>query len=254
MMLIAIDIGNTKIKCGEFTSYTLSKFSSFNDEADVLNYLSSRNKNEIAISSVVPDKTKTLTKEIQKLSGKTPFIITREIKTNLKISYKNPETLGADRLCSAEGAYLLFRNSEKVKNYKEGVYILSVDMGTATTITVIEYPANFIGGLISPGINMMFDSLVRNTAQLPHLDVNNFESIIGNDTNTSIASGVITSVSGMIEKTINYLIKDKSAEEVLVYLTGGNAKQIIPHLKFKFVYDEGLVLYGIYSLWKKNKA
>ena len=172
------------------------------------------------------------------------------IKTNLTIDYKTPETLGIDRLCSAEGAFLLFKNSEKYKNYKEGSYILSIDFGTATTINMIDYPGRFIGGLIAPGIDTMFESLKLRTSQLPLLSISNFVSTIGKDTKSSIASGIVTSVIGMIEKTINNL----SAQNVFVYLTGGNAKKIIPHLNFEFVYEEGLVLYGINALYEMNKT
>ncbi len=139
-MLIAIDIGNSRIKAGKFTNDKLTEFHSFKDISDVLGFLKSNSKDNVAISSVVPDKTKIISEEVKKITGKSPFIITKDIKTNLTIDYKTPETLGIDRLCSAEGAFFLFKNSEKYKNYKEGTYILSIDFGTATTINVIEYP------------------------------------------------------------------------------------------------------------------
>jgi type III pantothenate kinase len=264
-MLIAIDIGNSRIKTGKFLNNKLIEFHSFNNIPDVLTFLNSQSKNEIAISSVVPDKTTRLRRaeEVLKLTVKSPFIISKDIKTNLTISYKTPDTLGTDRLCSAEGAFFLFKNTEKYKSYNTGTYILSIDFGTATTINVIEHPGKFIrqglalprliGGLIAPGLEMMFESLQQKTAQLPHLDVSNFISTIGEDTNSSIASGVVTSVVGMIERTIYYLEKEKSAKEVFVYLTGGNAKKIIPHLDFAFTYEEGLVLYGINALYELNK-
>jgi type III pantothenate kinase len=269
-MLIAIDIGNTRIKAGKFVHDKLTEFLSFNNVTGVLKFLKSESvlkahqplteKNNIAISSVVPDKTKIISEEVFKITGKSPFIISKDIKTNLTISYKSPETLGIDRFCSAEGALFLFNNSEKYKNYNVGSYILSIDFGTTTTINVVEHPGNFIGGLIAPGLEMMFESLKQKTAQLPHLGVSDFTSLIGNDTNSSIASGVITSVVGMIEKTINHL-KEKtvgtrralSLQEVFIYLTGGNAKKIIPYLNFDFIYEEELVLYGINALYELNK-
>ncbi len=120
------------------------------------------------------------------------------------------------------------------------------------TINVIQYPGKFIGGLIAPGLEMMFESLKNKTAQLPRLSVNDFISIIGNDTNSSIASGVLTSAVGMIGKIINHLKKENSAEEIFTYVTGGNAEKIISHLDFDFVVEEGLVLYGINALWELN--
>ncbi len=269
-MLIAIDIGNTRIKAGRFVKDKLTEFLSFNNVSDVLTFLKSNSKNNprIAISSVVPSKTKIISEEVYRITGKSPFIISKDIKTNLTISYKTPETLGIDRLCSAEGAFFLFKNSDKYlsavrqdKSYNTGTYILSIDFGTATTINVIEHHGKFIGGLIAPGIEMMFESLKQRTAQLPHLNISDFISTIGNDTNTSIASGVVTSIVGMIEKTINYLKNEKSVgtrrelslQEVFVYITGGNAKKIIPFLNLDFIYEEGLVLYGINALYNLNK-
>jgi type III pantothenate kinase len=252
-MLIAIDIGNTRIKAGKFYDNKLIEFVSFNDVSLITSYLKPHTMDSVAIASVVPSRTKVITENVKKITKKSPFIITKDIKLNLKISYKTPETLGVDRICSAEGAFYLFKNSKKFKSYKKGTYILSIDFGTATTINVIEYPRKFIGGLIAPGVDMMFDSLNHNTAQLHHLEVSSFKSTIGNDTNSSIASGVVTSIIGMIEKTIDHLKKEKSAKDVFVYITGGNAKKIIPFLNFDFVYEEGLVLYGINALWELNK-
>ena len=249
-MLIAVDIGNSRIKAGKFIENRISEFHSFKDLNDILSFLQSNSEDNIAVSSVVPEKTNIIAEEIKKITGRSPFIITKDIKTNLTIDYKTPETLGIDRLCSAEGAFLLFKNSEKYKNYKEGSYILSIDFGTATTINMIDYPGRFIGGLIAPGIDTMFESLKLRTSQLPLLSISNFVSTIGKDTKSSIASGVVISLVGMIEKTINNL----SAQNVFVYLTGGNAKKIIPHLNFEFVYEEGLVLYGINALYEMNKT
>ncbi len=276
-MLIAIDLGNSRIKAGKFKNDQLTEIFSSAATKDILTFLKSDSEpkahqpraeiNDIAVSSVVPGKTKIISDEVYKITGKSPFIISKDIKTNLTISYKTPETLGIDRLCSAEGAFFLFKNSIKYlsaakhdKNYTSGTYILSIDFGTATTINVIEYPGKFIGGLIAPGLEMMFESLKKNTAQLPDVNISDFKSVIGTDTNSSIASGVVTSVVGMIEKTINYLQKEKvetrhalSLHKVFVYVTGGNVKKIIPYLNFDFIYEEGLVLYGINALYELNK-
>lgn len=253
-MLIAIDIGNTRIKAGKFTNDKLTEIFSSQDTSEVLTFLKSYTKSDFAIASVVPDKTKIFSDEVYRLTGKFPFIISIDIKKNLAIVYKTPETLGTDRLCSAEGAFFLYKNSKKYKTYNKGTYILTIDFGTATTVNVIEHPGKFIGGLIAPGFEMMFESLKQKTAQLPYLDVSSFTSTIGNETNSSIASGIVTSVVGMIEKIINYLVRTMHALSLHIYITGGNATKIIPHLNFDIVHEEGLVLYGIYALWELNKT
>jgi type III pantothenate kinase len=251
-MLLTIDIGNSKIKAAIFDQGKITSSDSFYEENIFESYLKNHNFSKCAICSVVPEKSKTIVQQITKLKDISPFIISSNIKTNLSISYKTPATLGTDRLCSAEGAYFLFKNFEKYKNYSGRTYILSIDFGTATTINVIEYPEKFIGGLIAPGIDLMFNLLNKNTAQLPNVDINDYDDIIGNSTDSSIASGVVSSVSGMVEKVINS-IKDKfSAKEIFVYLTGGNAKKIIPFLEIEFTFEENLVHLGINELYKLN--
>ncbi len=251
-MLLAIDIGNSRIKIAKFNQDKIVSQASFTKPSELKSSISNSETNDYAICSVVPEKSKTIFEMIKNTTGKSPLLISNSIKTNLEITYKTPETLGADRLCSAEGAFFLFKNSKQFKNYINKTFILSIDFGTATTINVIEYPGKFIGGLIAPGFDIMFSSLKQGTAQLPVVNISDFSSIIGESTKSSIASGVVTSVTGMIEKTILSLKKEKSADRILIYITGGNAKKIIPFLNFDFVHEENLVLYGINSLAKIN--
>lgn len=251
-MLLTIDIGNSSIKAAIFDKDKLVSQFRENDLSKFIFAIKNYPFENAAICSVVPGITKKLSAKIKEEFKITPFVLTKDIKSNIKIEYKTPETLGIDRLCSVEGGYFLFKNSEKYKEYRDGVYILTIDFGTATTINVIEYPKKFIGGLIAPGIEMMFESLNKKTAQLPNADISNFHSIIGNDTNSSISSGVVTSVTGIIEKTIIYLKKEKSAKDIFIYATGGNAGKIIPYFNFDFVYVETLVLYGVKDLWMHN--
>lgn len=253
-MLVAIDIGNTNIKIGKFKNNRLVRITKFEKAESAIDHISSIKIENVAISSVVPAKTKLISEEIKKVGGTEPFLITKEAKTNLTTSYKSIDTLGIDRLCSAEGAFYLYKRSEEYKNYNDKTFIISIDMGTATTINIVKYPGEFIGGLIAPGIEMMFEALHSQTAQLPKVDTDDFNSFIGTDTKSSIASGVVSSVIGMIGKTIDYLKKKESAKEIFVYITGGSAKKIIPYLNLDFIYEEGLVLYGINALWGMNKV
>ncbi len=252
-MLLVIDIGNSRIKTAIFDQDKIISSDSFIDQIKFESYLKSQDITEIAICSVVPDKAKLITQQISGLKGISPFVITNDMKTNLSVTYKTPETLGIDRLCSAEGAFFLFKKSKTHKSYNRKTYILTIDFGTATTINIIEYPGKFIGGLIAPGIDMMFESLNKKTAQLPDVIVSDFNSVIGDGTKSSIASGVINSNVGLIEKNLDYLKEEKSAKEIIVYLTGGNANKIIPHLNFEFIYEENLVFYGINTLYIQNK-
>jgi len=253
-MLLAIDIGNSSIKTAIFDKDKLVQHFRETDLSKFSSIIKNHSFNNVSICSVVPELTEKVSARIKDEFSITPFILTKDIQFKLDINYKTPETLGIDRLCSAEGAFHLFKNSDKFKNYNKDIYILTIDFGTATTINIIEYPGKFIGGLIAPGLEMMFDSLNKKTAQLPDVNISHFNSIIGIDTNSSIASGVVTSVTGMIEKTINYLKKEKAASDIFIYITGGNSKNIIPYLNFEYIYEDALVLYGVKALWKLNNS
>jgi len=251
-MLLACDIGNTNIKTGLFKGDTLAERKMFKDSISFGTYLQSISVDKIAASSVVPAITNSITKTCKELKNITPFIISREALFNLEVNYNSPETLGIDRLCSAEGAFYLYGISEDYNNYQEGTYILSVDLGTATTINVVSYPGLFTGGIIAPGITMMFESLNKNTAQLPNASEKYYDDFIGQSTFSSIASGVLNSAAGLIKSTIEYLKSDRKAASLKIFITGGNAEKLIPYLNFEFKYVPELVLLGVKTIYEKN--
>ena len=253
-MFLAIDIGNTRIKSALFEDNDIHEINSFTDVGSLLNY-SSTKKNilDIAISSVVPSTANSLSEHLNKYLRVEPFIINSNSKFSLKNEYKSPNTLGIDRLCSAEGAFFLFKQSQKFKNYSDKDFIITIDFGTATTINFVRYPGVFLGGIIAPGVKTMFDSLRTNTAQLPEVNLKDFNNFIGSDTKESIASGVLNSTLGLIEKAITNLKQDYQAKNIFIYITGGNADEILKYVKFDYIFEESLVLLGIKAVWELNK-
>ena len=252
-MLLAFDIGNSRIKAGVFSNNNFVEFYSFENFESFHKIFLNQNFDQIAISSVVPKLTEKLIIKLKDYSEVTPFVIDRNVKLNLKIEYNSIETLGVDRICSAEGAFHLYKKSHEFGNYNSTTFILSIDFGTATTINIISFPGIFIGGAIAPGIQMMFDTLNSKTAQLPNVSELNYKSIIGKDTFSSIASGVINSTIGFIERTINHLKSEMNGSEFKIFITGGNAEKFAPHLNFEFSLVKELVLIGIKSIYDKNK-
>ena len=99
----------------------------------------------------------------------------------------------------------------------------------------------------------MLKSLNEKTAQLPLPDLNNYKGLIGNSTNISIISGVVTSTIGMINETVNHLSEVSHQIRPLIFITGGNAKYILPHLKHKVLFEEALVLKGVNVIYELNK-
>jgi type III pantothenate kinase len=253
-MLLTLDIGNTNIKSALFEDDKLIEFIIYSDINKLVKYLSESKITEVAICSVNPPNEKLLTENISAKSIKL-FRASIQNKFNFQIKYETPETLGMDRVCSAAGALQI---AIREKLISKNQYLMTIDFGTATTINVVNPQREFIGGLIEPGIFTMLKSLNEKTAQLPLPDLNDYKGLIGNSTNTSIISGVINTTVGMISETINYLSSISEQRIPLIFATGGNAKYILPYLKYKVLFEEALVLKGlkvVYNLntpWLKN--
>ncbi len=246
-MLLTLDIGNTNIKSALFTNDQINDFKIHTSVSSVLEYIRQITFSSAAICSVNPASQKILSDE---LSLKKIVIFETEIhqEFNVEINYQTPSTLGMDRVCSVVGA-LEMATQEKI--ISEGQYLITIDFGTATTINVVSPQRKFIGGLIAPGIKTMLSSLNDKTAQLPLPDVQSYKGLIGNSTNSSIASGVITATIGMINETINKLKAD-SNKDVLVYVTGGNSQFIVTHLNLKVNFEKALVLKGLKIIYDLN--
>jgi len=249
-MLLACDIGNTNIKAGIFTNDKLTEFHFFQEITPLIDLIKTNKLRDIAVSSVVPLTTIQLIDNLHSLKLN-PIIINKDSIFNLKIDYDSRETLGIDRICSAEGSYYLY---SREKELKKDQIIISIDLGTATTLNIIKYPGIFAGGIIAPGTDLMFRSLKNDTAQLPKVSSKAYRNIIGRTTNESIASGVLHSSAGLIERAIKLIQAETNAREVIIYITGGNFENIQRFLNFDYVYEKGLVLYGINAIHKKNRG
>ncbi len=244
-MFLACDIGNSKIKAGLFKENNIDELYSFDTVEQIADIFSEKEISFTGISSVVPRKLKHLT-DILALNQSPYHLISINSRLNLKVNYKTPASLGTDRICSAEGAFLL---NGKMKTDE---VVISVDFGTATTLNIIKYPGEFIGGVIAPGVEMMGEALHFHTAQLPKIGFSDFEGTIGDSTNSSIAGGLVNSAVGMIERVLNFIKSTEMTKKMKIYITGGNAENIIPHLGFEFVYEKNLVLYGIKAIIDLN--
>ncbi len=244
-MFLACDIGNSRIKAGLLSGKKVIETFSFENVEQLKEIYGAKQISLTGISSVVPKSTDTLINFLENRSQHY-HRITKDSRFNLKINYKTPDTLGTDRLCSSEGALLLNGN------LKDGEIILTIDMGTATTINIVKYPAEFIGGVIAPGAAMMGEALHSYTAQLPLAGFSDFEGMIGNSTRSSISSGLINSTLGMIDRMTSYIKQTFNPGRVHTYITGGNAEKLFPYINFDYAYEKDLVLYGIKAVADLN--
>ncbi len=253
-MLLAIDIGNTNvvIGCIRNESVMLSgriisvhTFSCEEYSAEMKGILDagSINMNDIEgsiISSVVPQLTNTLERAVRVLTNTTPVMVGPRLKTDLNLLIENPDQLGSDRIVDAAAA----------ANYY-GRPVIIIDMGTATTISVVDENSNFLGGMIMPGVKSSLEALANRAAQLPHVKVNEAGNLIGRNTVECIQSGSIYGNAAMIDGIVRRLRK-QIGQHATVVATGGLSQLIVPHCEEEIIYDEHLLLKGLYLLYIKN--
>ncbi len=225
-MILTIDLGNSQLYGGVYNGEELIlQFRKFNrhqyssDEIGLfLNSVLRENKiipddiSQISICSVVPQANHAIINGCRKYFNVEPFILKPGAKTGLKIKYKNPTEVGADRIINAIAGYNLFPN----KN------LIIVDFGTATTFCAITKEKEYLGGIILPGINISMESLERNAAQLPKVEIKEMGKVIGKTTQESIQSGLYFGQIGMIKEIKSRIIKEAfKNDKPIVIGTGG---------------------------------
>ncbi len=255
-MVLAIDIGNTNVVIGGFENgkicFTERLSTNRNSTASeyAMSIKSVLDFNGLAnhpfeggiLSSVVPMVTNAVKTAVEKITGQNVIVVGPGVKTGLKILLDNPNQLGSDRVADAVAA---------TNNYPCPMVI--VDLGTATTVSVIDANKNFIGGMIIPGVNMSLDSLANRTSQLPHISLDPPKRLIGRNTVDCMRSGIIyataSSLDGLVER-----IENELGQSCTLITTGGLSKVIVPFCKRNMVIDDHLLLKGLMIIYEKNKA
>lgn len=251
-MILTCDIGNSRVKFGSFIGEELIEFRAFDRVDDSIKFILELQPAVIAISSVASFKLSQLINAIKPKFLSNIFFVDRHQHFNLIINYDSPATLGIDRICSAEGAIYLLQKDKHLNQIFENDFIMTVDFGTATTINLVKFPNVFEGGLIMPGMKLMSESLFKQTEQLPDIKIAVPNSVIGKTTEENINNGIINSTVGLIERVIHKIKIEFKAEVKKIFITGGNAKMVQDRLDFEYEYSEGLVLYGIKSIYDLN--
>ncbi len=253
-MILAIDIGNTNIVLGcidgervcfvERVSTNLAKTElEYVVEFRTLFELYHIGVEDITgsiISSVVPPLNNVVKTGLEKMFHQTPLLVGPGLKTGLNILMDNPAQLGSDLAVNAVAGLHYY-----------GAPIIMIDMGTATTISVVDEKKNYIGGMILPGVKVSLDSLVNRTSQLPKISMEPPKKVIGRNTIDCMKSGIVMGqaacLDGMIER-----IYDELGYEAPVVATGGLAGSIVPYCKKKIVCDNELTLKGLGLIYYKN--
>jgi len=253
-MILAIDIGNTNIVIGcikndkilfverlstDHTKTVLEYAISFKNVLE-LYHLKSEDIHGTIISSVVPPVTSSIQEAVEKITQNHILTIGPGVKTGLNILMDNPAQLGSDLVANAVAA---------INEYTAPLIVF--DLGTATTISVIDEKKNYIGGIILPGIRVSSDSLTSQTAQLPRISFDAPKKIIGKNTIECMKSGVIYGNAAVMDGMIQRIEKELG-QTATVLATGGLAEKIVPFCSEEIMLDNGLLLKGLNYIYKKN--
>lgn len=255
-MMLALDVGNTNTVVGGFVDGTL-KFSlrMTSDRSKTVDEYVFHLRGLLSekgvdfnlveggiISSVVPELRYSLRKSMEILTGKKFLVVTSKMNLGMEIKMDIPAQVGADLLVDAAAALSM---------YKPPLVIF--DMGTATTMSVIDKEGNYAGGVIIPGLRLSMDALSGRAAQLPFINLEEPpERLIGKNTVDCMKAGAIYSNAAMIDGLIDRA-QDEIGEKVTAVATGGLMGIVLPYCRHKIYYDENLLLIGLLKLYERNK-
>lgn len=237
-MNAAIDIGNTQCKIGFFENDVLQSITGGIRLSEVAPLLSAKNPSRVIISSVGVDVSQ-LVEELSLFC--TVAVLTHKLSLPLTLDYHSKETLGTDRIAGVAGALHLYPQ----KN------CLVIDVGTCITYDVITADAVYVGGAISPGVDLKLKSMHTFTARLPLIDKPEWTDLPGKDTRTSMVNGVLYGTLAEMEGMIDRF--SKQFADLHVLLCGGGSNFFESKLKHHIFVRSELVLIGLNSILRHNE-
>ena len=238
-MILGIDVGNTSIVYGRIDDPGNEEMNrvdtGINSVSEILRYYRHGKFEGAILSSVVPAVTEVLKTAIPGLK-----VISHKMNMNITIGIDHPEELGQDLIVGAVAA---------VENYELPLAV--IDMGTASTIFIVDQNHIFRGGTIHPGMNIELKSLDKCTALLPGLSFEKPEKVLGTNTVDCIRSGILYGHAGMADGIITQIEKELGYPLNCI-ATGGLARYIIPLCSHQITLDEELILKGLRILYQMN--
>lgn len=255
-MILSLDVGNTQIYGGVFEGEKMlisfrrnSKTGSSSDEVGVFlrmvireNGLDPQQIKKIVLCSVVPEVIYSLKGACQKYFGINPFILQAGVKTGLKIKYRNPLEVGADRIANAVAA----THMHPQKN------LIIVDLGTATTFDAVTAERDYLGGSIIAGLRLSMESLEAKTAKLPSVEIVSRTEALGQSTVESLQSGLYYGHLGAMKEIITKITTECfKGEKPFVIGTGGFSSLFEKEKIFDLIAPD-LVLKGNLIALEKN--
>ena len=253
-MILALDVGNSSIMIGGFqgkellfTARIRTDSTKTSDEycidlmsiLDVYHYSREDIRGSI-IASVVPQVTNACKTALRKICGKEPLVVEPGLKTGLDIRIDNPDLIGADLVVGAVAA---------LQEHKPPMIV--VDMGTATSMMVLDDTGALIGGCICPGVQVSLDALTSRTALLPGLQLDEPKRAIGKNTIECMRSGVMLGAASMLDGMV-VRMEEELGQKTAVVITGRIAKFVSPMCRTPLIYEKDLTLKGLNAIYLQN--
>ncbi|MBQ7726561.1 MAG: type III pantothenate kinase [Clostridia bacterium] len=253
-MLLTVDIGNSNITLGAyegsvltFTARLATSTKKTGDQYAVeirnildLYHIDPDDMEDCIISSVVPPAGSAITDAVSKLFHIVPMMLGPGVKTGLNIKIDNPAQLGADLVAAAVGALDAYE-----------MPCIVIDMGTATTLSVLDSNGTFLGGTISAGVRLTLKALCENTSLLPSIPLEAPGSVIGSNTVASMQAGLLYGTAAMLDGLIDQIERELGIRATVV-ATGGLSKDIVALCRHHMIYHENLLLDGLRSIYERN--
>jgi type III pantothenate kinase len=253
-VLLAVDIGNTNIAFGVYDSRRLVQTfraetarSRTADEYGVLlgqmlalRGMDAKGISAAIVASVVPPLTDVMVDAIRHAFARDPVVVGPGLKTGIAVKYESPRDVGADRIVNAVAAFERFHSG-----------VIVVDFGTATTFDCISPKAEYLGGVIVPGVQVSLDGLLARAAKLSRIEIAAPPRIVGRNTTHSLQSGIVHGYAALVDGLVDKLIAELGFE-CRVIGTGGLARLIAEHAKALDELDEHLTLEGLRILHDRN--
>src|SRR6266568_6040473 len=253
-MLLAIDVGNTETVVGVFQGEELNwhwRYSTVGartaDELALLlgGFLEqqglsfSRQITGVALASVVPDQTQALRTMVRRYFHFPPVVVEPGTKTGIAILYDNPKDVGADRIANAVAAFTRY-----------GGPAIVVDFGTATTFDVISADAEYLGGVIAPGLRISARALAQAAARLPTVEILPPRSVIAKSTVESVQAGLVLGTASMVDGMVERIAKELGQPTVIA--TGGLADLVVAQCASVDHHEPWLTLEGLRLIFERN--
>ena len=243
--ILVIDIGNTSTSIGYYRRGKVTLVgrckSRFQTVEDVTPLITKNPVDAVVIASVVPPVDAQWKKAIKAAGLPGPLFISSELELGIPVDYPKPEKIGADRLANAAAAARLL-----------GLPAVVCDFGTALTFDVLDAKRGYKGGIICPGLPLMFDYLAEKTALLPHVEPSKTKAVVGRNTKQAMQIGARLGYRGMVREILHSLEVDFGVEELSVCCTGGYAGWIFKDWDIPAVIDPNLTLRGIGIIGELN--